>query len=93
MESERRSERVMAVRVGRFSRNPAEACNTQLFFDEATVRTTTLISELKFQMILNRKQFFFIISSSAYRLKITAIQGSKTHHLELLVTVYNSNVV
>ena len=40
-----------------------------------------------------QKTIFFIISSSAYRLKITAIQGSKTHHLELLVTVYNSNVV
>ena len=51
VESERRSERVMAVRVGRFSRNPAEACNTQLFFDEATVRTTTLISESQYQLI------------------------------------------
>ena len=45
MESERKSERVMTVRVGRFSRNPEEACNTQLFFDDAAVRRTTLISE------------------------------------------------
>ena len=52
VESERRSERVMAVRVGRFSRNPAEACNTQLFFDEAAVRTTTLISKLQYQLNL-----------------------------------------
>ena len=45
VESERRSERVMTVRVGRFSRNPEEACNTQLFFDHAAVQRVTLISE------------------------------------------------
>ena len=51
MESERKSERVMTVRVGRFSRNPEEACNTQLFFDDAAVRGTTLISEFNMNLV------------------------------------------
>ena len=41
MESEQKGERVMSVRVGRFSHNPEEACNMQLFFDDAAVQTKT----------------------------------------------------
>ena len=51
VESERKSERVMSVRMGRFSRNPEEACNTQLFFDDAAVQTTTLISAQHFSSL------------------------------------------
>jgi hypothetical protein len=47
LESERKSDHIMTFRIGRLSRNPEEACNKHLFFDDKAVKKTTIISRGK----------------------------------------------